>query len=254
MALHDLSFISVKNQSQGFPQHFHETFCISLISEGVEKIELQDKVLYTEADAISITNPYELHSNPLIDGGIKVSFDTIYISNDLMAHCLGGKNIIFNNRQIQTPDTVKSFKTLLQQLRFKKSSDYNDLLKAFTNNISRHSDIVSGNQPDFFNTKHLNDIVSYIDHNLENKIRLDELAKVANVNKYGFAKTFKASTGMSPMNYVLMKKIFSAKSKIEAICDITELAYAYNFSDVAHFSNTFKRYVGISPKEYQKSL
>jgi AraC-like DNA-binding protein len=77
---------------------------------------------------------------------------------------------------------------------------------------------------------------------------------MANINKYGFVKKFKASTGMTPINYILMKKIFSSKSLIHPNSDITELAYQYNFCDLAHFSKTFKQYIGISPKKFQSNL
>ena len=51
-----------------------------------------------------------------------------------------------------------------------------------------------------------------------------------------------------------MKKIFDCKARIDSNSELTELAYLYSFSDLAHFSNTFKRYVGISPKKYQANL
>ncbi len=59
---------------------------------------------------------------------------------------------------------------------------------------------------------------------------------------------------MSPMSYVLMKKVFAAKAKIHAGCDLTDLAYVYNFTDISHFSNSFKKYIGISPKAYRDQL
>ncbi|SHF84784.1 AraC-type DNA-binding protein [Leeuwenhoekiella marinoflava DSM 3653] len=93
-----------------------------------------------------------------------------------------------------------------------------------------------------------------IEDNIYNKFCLDELSKMANINKYGFVKKFKTSTGMTPMNYILMKKIFSCKTFIEPNSELTELAYLYNFSDLAHFSKTFKRYIGISPKKFQANL
>lgn len=56
--------------------------------------------LYIESGSISITNPYELHSNPLVDNFIRISFDTLYVSADLMYYLSAGKNIQFENRKI----------------------------------------------------------------------------------------------------------------------------------------------------------
>jgi len=80
------------------------------------------------------------------------------------------------------------------------------------------------------------------------------LAKITHLNPFGFAKKFKSLTGMTPMSYVLMKKVFSAKARITSDCDLTDLAYTYNFTDMAHFSHSFKKYVGVSPKEYRNLL
>ena len=77
---------------------------------------------------------------------------------------------------------------------------------------------------------------------------------MANINKYGFAKKFKVSKGMTPMNYIIMRKIFSSKRLINPSSELTEIAYQYNFTDMAHFSKTFKRFIGISPKKYQESI
>jgi AraC-like DNA-binding protein len=77
---------------------------------------------------------------------------------------------------------------------------------------------------------------------------------MANINKFGFSRKFKALTGMTPMNYILMHKIFSSKKLINKNSELTDIAYDYNFTDMAHFSKTFKRYVGLSPKNYQESL
>ena len=51
-----------------------------------------------------------------------------------------------------------------------------------------------------------------------------------------------------------MKKAFSSKKLINPSTELTKIAYQYNFTDLAHFSKTFKRYVGISPKNYQKNI
>ena len=67
MPFNEIEYISIENQTTEFPKHFHETFCISLIYKGIEQIDFENQSLFSEAGSISITNPYEVHSNPLID-------------------------------------------------------------------------------------------------------------------------------------------------------------------------------------------
>ena len=97
MNLDNLEYISIKEQKTGFPKHFHETFCISLIFEGIEQIDFGHQNIFSEKGSLTITNPYEIHSNPLLDVLCKTQFDTIYISKDLMKYLFNGKNMYFIN-------------------------------------------------------------------------------------------------------------------------------------------------------------
>ncbi|MEM8907575.1 MAG: AraC family transcriptional regulator, partial [Bacteroidota bacterium] len=90
--------------------------------------------------------------------------------------------------------------------------------------------------------------------NLECKVTLEGLSRFMNMDKFHFVKEFRAKHGLSPINYVLMKKIFKAKALINNTTSLTQLAYRFEFSDQAHFSKQFKRYIGVSPRAYKKQL
>jgi AraC-like DNA-binding protein len=253
MSFDNLEYITIENQTTSFPKHFHETFCISLIHKGIEQIDFENQSLFTEAGSISITNPYEVHSNPLIDNDSFLNFDTIYISNDLMKYALNGKNIKFINRQITSKKANKLFLELKKAINTKKDDIIEFHLTQFVNSLNLYS---QENKSEYsgliYNNFH--QIKNYIEKHIYDKFSLDNLSEQANINKFGFSKKFKALTGMTPMNYVLMRKIFSSKALIKSNIELTEVAYQYNFTDIAHFSKTFKRFIGISPKRYKESI
>ena len=253
MPFDNLEYISIQNQSTDFPKHYHETFCISLVKKGIEQMDFDQQSLFTEAGTISITNPYEVHSNPLISSKNQLDFETIYISNDLMKYLFGGKNITLKNRQISSQKANQLFNVLKQAIDTHESRTIETALHQFAEILKHHSKTHYSEclEPDFEN---LNPIKSYINNQISDKFSLDELAKMANINKFGFSRKFKALTGMTPMNYILMHKIFSSKKLINKNSELTDIAYDYNFTDMAHFSKTFKRYVGLSPQNYQESL
>ncbi len=253
MTLDDLEYISIENQTTEFPKHFHETFCISLIHKGIEQIDFENQSLFSEAGCISITNPYEIHSNPLFDKKTQLKFDTIYIPNQLMKNILNGKNIKFTNRKINSKKASKLFEELKNAIDKQETENIEFYLRQFISTIKSYS---QENEKEYFelNSNSFKQINNYIENHIYEKFSLNELAKIANINKYGFAKKFKASTGMSPINYILMKKVFSSKMLINPNTELTTIAYQYNFTDLAHFSKTFKRFVGISPKNYQQTI
>jgi len=253
MLFDNLEYITIENQTTSFPKHFHETFCISLIHKGIEQIDFENQSLFTEAGSISITNPYEVHSNPLIDNDSFLKFDTIYIPNDIMKCALNGKNIKFTNRQISSKKINKLFLKLKRALDTKDDSKIHQNLSDFANALHTYS---QENESEYsgLNFNNYHKIKSYIENHIYDKFSLEELSKIANINKFGFSKKFKALTGMTPINYVLMQKIFSSKTLIKSNLELTEVAYKYNFTDMAHFSKTFKRFIGISPKKYKESI
>ncbi len=253
MIFDNLEYISIENQKTSFPKHFHETFCISLIHKGVEQIDFENQSLFTEAGGISITNPFEIHSNPLIDNDTYLNFDTIYIPNDVIKYVLNGKNIKFINRQITNKKANKQFLELKNALDTKDTKIIEFHLSQFVNTLKLYS---QENEKEYseLNFNSFNQISNYIENNIYDKFCLNELSKMANINKFGFSKKFKTTTGMTPMNYILMRKIFSSKKLINSNSELTEIAYKYNFADMAHFSKTFKRFIGISPKKYKETL
>ncbi|WP_418636217.1 AraC family transcriptional regulator [Winogradskyella sp.] len=253
MILDDLEYITIENQTTEFPKHFHETFCISLIHSGIEQIDFEHQSLFSEAGSISITNPYEIHSNPLFDKTTQLKFDTIYIPNQLMKDILNGKNIKFINRKINSKNANKLFIELKNAIDKQETENIEFNLHQFINTIKPYS---QENDKEYseLNLNSFKQINNYIEKHIYEKFSLNELSKIANINKYGFAKKFKAATGMTPINYILMKKVFSSKMLINSNTELTTLAYQYNFTDLAHFSKTFKRFVGISPKKYQQSI
>ena len=66
---------------------------------------------------------------------------------------------------------------------------------------------------------------------------------------------FKEYTGSSPVDYLNKLRIDRACFEISVNRkNATEAAYATGFNDQSYFSKVFRKYRGISPTEYKKSL
>lgn len=250
--LDNIEVLKVEQQRTDFPEHYHDTFCISLIEQGLEAIKMGDATILSEKGTISITNPLEIHANPIPDKSIVNSFTTIYISPDIASFFLQKKEVIFSHQQLSKPQSIKHFQKIVKAISnidIKEIEQYlNLLLRDFeTKPIQSLDDMKQADRK-------WRELMLFIDSNLENKVTLDLLAKFMNMNKFNFAKEFRAKNGLSPINYVMMKKIFKAKDLISKTTKLTQLAYRFEFSDQAHFSKQFKRFVGISPRAYKAQL
>jgi AraC family transcriptional regulator len=98
----------------------------------------------------------------------------------------------------------------------------------------------------------LHAVVEYIEAHLDACPTLAEMAAVARLNSYHFARQFKAATGVPPHQYVIVRRIDRAKQLLQAGTDLSlaEVAARSGFSDQSQFSRHFKRLVGVTPRQF----
>lgn len=94
----------------------------------------------------------------------------------------------------------------------------------------------------------------YIEANLCRDICLDNLAREACLSKYHFCRTFKYHVGLSPLQYLLSRRIERVKQLLnrneQSICSA---AYNSGFSDISGFIRTFRKFTGTTPGVYKES-
>jgi len=98
-------------------------------------------------------------------------------------------------------------------------------------------------------------VLEYIEVNLSRDIHLNGLAEIAGLSAFHFAKLFKQSTGVSPHQYVLQRRLERAKELLrKPSMSLTEIGLESGFTDQSHFTNVFRRFVGSTPAKFRSSL
>ncbi|MEG2054000.1 MAG: AraC family transcriptional regulator, partial [Oscillospiraceae bacterium] len=96
-------------------------------------------------------------------------------------------------------------------------------------------------------------VKDYIDKNFKNSISLDDLATFSHLNKYYLVHNFSKSYGLSPINYLLEKRINESKFLLDSTSySLSQISQIVGFSSSSYFSQSFKRAMGISPMEFRK--
>ena len=94
----------------------------------------------------------------------------------------------------------------------------------------------------------------YIDSHYKEPLTLDLLAAEANVNKYYLAHAYKQTYGISPINYLIARRIREGKRLLtETDLSLSQISGILGFSSASYFSQSFRKAEGISPVEYRKA-
>lgn len=116
--------------------------------------------------------------------------------------------------------------------------------------IRHHSpDLPTLKQPRSLATQSLRLVMDYIGDNLEHDLSLRELATLAGVSQYHFARLFRRSVGVSPHAYVIEQRLQEAARLLrDERLTLAEVAASVGFADQSHLSRHYRRRFGVSPR------
>ena len=93
--------------------------------------------------------------------------------------------------------------------------------------------------------------IDYIQANLGANISLHELSQTVGMSMHHFSRLFKKSVGYSPYQYVLKCRVERAKMLLlQRQLTIADIAFAVGFASQSHLTQHFKRFVGVTPKQF----
>jgi AraC family transcriptional regulator len=98
-------------------------------------------------------------------------------------------------------------------------------------------------------------VVDYIESNLNEQLSLVALARIAQMSAFHFARQFKSSTGLTPHQYVMQRRIDRARRLLrDPRLSIADVAFDCGFATQAHLTAVFRKLVGATPKAYRKEM
>ena len=93
----------------------------------------------------------------------------------------------------------------------------------------------------------------FIRNNYQQNIRLTDIAANSFVSTYYLSHIFKERTGYTPMNYLTNLRIEKAKELLKGSeYSISQISQMVGYEDLQHFSNSFKKHTGHSPRHYRQ--
>jgi AraC-like DNA-binding protein/PAS domain-containing protein len=94
----------------------------------------------------------------------------------------------------------------------------------------------------------------YVDAHLGESMDLAELAAIAGLSVFHFARQFKQSAGVTPHHYLVQRRVERAQDMLARTdLALSEIALAAGFSDQSHLARHFRQMLGTTPREFRWS-
>ncbi|HDU8562797.1 AraC family transcriptional regulator [Morganella morganii] len=104
-----------------------------------------------------------------------------------------------------------------------------------------------------FNECVVDEILNWIENNLESDLSLEAVAGKAGYSKWHFQRIFKQQTGYTLANYVRARRLSCAAIALRLLpLNLMHLSMKYRFDSQQTFCRAFKQHFGITPSGYRK--
>ncbi|MFR4476242.1 MAG: AraC family transcriptional regulator [Ruminococcus callidus] len=99
---------------------------------------------------------------------------------------------------------------------------------------------------------YIHEALTYIEHNFQNEITIEDIAGVCGLNRTYFGKIFKEALGKTPQEFLLNYRMLKAAELLKLTSlSIGDVGLAVGYANQMHFSRAFKNCYGVSPREWR---
>lgn len=235
---------------------------IYFITNGESLIQIEEEIIHLKPNDLLIINENVKHG-PIIKN--TPNFQCYVCGIDgLHFHHEEGKMSSrsemlyhFSNHKGERDSILQCLENLMNEYKHKSVMCENmidSILEIFLINLIR----ISKNKLTLFSSKKVNKeclyIKQYIDNNYHENITLESLTSLIDLNKYYLVHSFKKYLGISPINYLIEKRLeASRKLLVNTDEPISKIAEKVGFSSQSYFSQYFKKAMHMSPKDYRNN-
>lgn len=245
--------------------HYHNAFEITYYWRGRAEFFVRDQTYAVEPGDVIFVNTFEIHNRIPSD---RFAERTLLIFRPSFLEATAGLPDVFaildaeleGCRHIKLPDALRAdAERILPAMlaAYRGGGPYAPVylrayLTIFLTGIAEHLGTLRerGFQPG--GNARLRDLIRFIHEHLGARLTLEDIARHFHTDRYYLCRYFKKHTGLSVMDYVNRMRVVNAEKLIvQNSHSITDIGLMVGFGNITNFDRTFKRYTGISPREYR---
>lgn len=247
----DLEIKEATFRNKTFPTHFHDTYSIGIITNGIENITVNDTNYIALPKSIVIINQNELHSNEFYNEQ-SWTYKTLNINSNIISYFSKSKDHFQFKNLINDEFLYHLLSGFHSTFEIQAEEKLNKIANYIIHNHLSNKELQNYNQ----NTEWkiiVEEIIAWMKGNIAEKINIENIAKKYHKSSFQLIRAFRTQTGLTPIAYLLLLRLNNAKTELIEGNSLTQTALSCGFFDQSHFNNYFKRYFGITPKSYQEN-
>ena len=251
-----------------FEYHHHDFSKIVILIDGDLTYYIEGKSYILKPWDILFINKNEIHK-PVVNVDKYYERIVIWLNPDFIAKYAQGNNNLLKCFEVAMKNnynllrlnmkSIENIKNLIQDIQSCDNSNEfgSEILKeslfiqlmVLMNRLFLNSD-KNRDIEDIQYDKTIEEVLSYINSNLENDLSIDTIASKFFISKYYLMRKFKNQIGSSIHSYVIQKRLILAKSLISDGLSMSTVCSKCGFNDYSSFVRAFKKAYGVSPSNY----
>ena len=244
------------------PLHYGKTIEILLAQDLEGKIVVGNRSYPLKGRQLFVIPPNTIHANDILPGDgtlyvLKMDFDVFSEFANISAILENHNTSIANLAHYYTgEDCDRAFAVVMGLVQH--DDDFSYCIGLIIQMFSILKDRSEPVQPKQLVGKYSRDIdlhtlIRWTRDNLSKKITLQEVADQFGYSKCYFCSSFKKKTGFTYYEYLTSARLSYACQLLLLNISVKEVCYMAGFEKVSYFVQLFKKYQGVTPKEYART-
>ena len=244
-----------------FDRHYHLDYHIGLVTEGIQRQRFKGEAVLLGPGCIALMPPGEIHDG-IKQGEHPYTLKTFRLPANLLREI--AEEIVGASREPEFSGTmIEDPRLAAHLLRLHDSmcrspdscslavqSEWLSFLHfLFTQPRTIKLRVARGS----LSSWQWRRVKDYCLDHLADKITLEELAAVCNLNRFNFLRKFKQTVGMTPHAWLVRLRLEQAcalLARSRSLQTIAEIAQGVGFYDQSHFNRAFRQAFGVAPSGY----
>lgn len=242
---------------QKFPNHFHEHYVIGFVENGRRDLCCKGQKYVSIPGDLILFNPKDNHFCSPVDGE-HLDYKAVNLTPEKMKQTaleITGQEYTpyFTQTLVPQSDIAKSLHHLYDCMtecapKLEKEETFFFLLEQLLSEYAAPAEQLQLPEPPDL----VRSLCTYMEDHFCENITLDMLLSMTNFSKSYLLRTFTREIGVSPYRYLQTVRLNCARKFLEEGAAPADAAAMAGFSDQSHFTNFFKGFTGLTPKQYQR--